>query len=373
MQPVTRLESLSIRNFRAFRRLSVEGMSDVNLIVGANNLGKSSLLEALHLYFLQGSRTRIPELLLAREEFSFKRMRSRNSLRPQDVALAYESLFYGRPPLETSPRLRIGSLDNGALSLEIAFTWLREITEELEGTVRFRTVKVSPDDDLEDVLPGLDISFADRQTLVSLERLDRDVSIRSRLSREPDVPVVYLPSQGLSREEMGRLWDTIALTEDEDTIVSALRSISPSIEKIVLVQTPNARATRTLMAKLEEFPEPVPFKSLGEGVDHLLSISLALVRARNGGILIDEVENGIHYSVQASLWEMIFKQSKRWNIQVFATTHSWDCVEGFQLAASRLEGSASLFRLERRGSNIDAIRFVPSEIEIARRESIEVR
>jgi predicted ATP-dependent endonuclease of OLD family len=172
---------------------------------------------------------------------------------------------------------------------------------------------------------------------------------------------------------MGRLWDTIALTEDENTIVSALRSISPSIEKIVLVQTPNARNTRTLMAKLEEFPEPVPFKSLGEGVDHLLSISLALIRARNGIILVDEVENGIHYSVQASLWEMIFKQSKRWNIQVFATTHSWDCVEGFQIAASTLQGSASLFRLERRGSDIDAVRFAPSEIEIARRESIEVR
>lgn len=289
---------------------------------------------------------RFPELLLAREEFSFKRMRGRTSFRPQDVALAYEALFFGRPRLETSPKLRVGPIDDKSPSLEITFTWLREITEELEGTVRFRTVKVSAGDDLEEALPGLDISFADRQTLVSLERLDRDVSLRSRLSREPEVPVVYLPSQGLSREEMGRLWDTIALTEDEDTIVSALRSISPSIEKIVLVQTPNARNTRTLMAKLEEFPDPVPFKSLGEGVDHLLSISLALIRARNGVILVDEVENGIHYSVQASMWEMIFKQSKRWNIQVFATTHSWDCVEGFQIAASALEGSASLFRLE---------------------------
>jgi hypothetical protein len=372
MPSTSRLNNLLIRNFRAFRHLSVEGLSDVNLVVGGNNLGKSSLLEALHLYFLQGSRTRIPELLLAREEFSFKRMRTRTTFRNQDVALAYESLFFGRPPLEPAPSLSIGPLDETSPSLQITFAWLQEITEELEGSVRFRTVKAASEDDLE-VLPGLDISFDDRQTLVSLDRLDRDIALRGRLSREQELPVVYLPSQGLGREEMGRLWDTIALTEDEDTIVSALRSISPSIEKIVLVQTPNARNTRTLMAKLEEFPEPVPFKSLGEGVDHLLSISLALIRARNGIILVDEVENGIHYSVQASLWDMIFRQSKRWNIQVFATTHSWDCVEGFQIAASTLQGSASLFRLERRGSDIDAVRFVPSEIEIARRESIEVR
>jgi hypothetical protein len=365
------LNNLLISRFRTFRRLSIEEFSSVNLIVGANNSGKSSLLEALHLYFLQGSRTQIPELLLAREEFSFKRMRTQ-PLRIRDIALAYESLFFGRPSLDSSPSLSIGPLGGNSPSLEISFAWIHELSEESDGTVRLRTVKAAPDDEL-DVLPGLDISFGDRQTLVSLERLDRDALIRSRLQREPKISVVFLASSGLGREETGRLWDTVALTEDEETIVTALRSISPSIEKIVLVQSPNARNTRTLMAKLEEFPEPVPFRSLGEGVEHLLSIALALIKARNGVILIDEVENGIHYSVQPALWDMIFRQSRRWNIQVFATTHSWDCVEGFQVAASRADGRGSLFRLERRGSDIRTVHFVPREIEIARRESIEVR
>jgi AAA15 family ATPase/GTPase len=127
------------------------------------------------------------------------------------------------------------------------------------------------------------------------------------------------------------------------------------------------------MVKLAEFSEPVPFKSLGEGVNHLLSISLALVKARNGVLLVDEVENGIHYSVQPVLWRMIFKQAQRWKIQVFSTTHSWDCVEGFQIAANDFAGRGSLYRLERRDAEIRAVRFAPREIEIARRESIEVR
>ena len=122
MPSTSRLNNLLVRNFRAFRHLCVEGLSDVNLVVGGNNLGKSSLLEALHLYFLQGSRTRIPELLLAREEFSFKRMRTRTTFRNQDVALAYESLFFGRPSLETSPSLSIGPLDETSASLQITFT-----------------------------------------------------------------------------------------------------------------------------------------------------------------------------------------------------------------------------------------------------------
>jgi len=371
MDPVKRLRDLTISGFRTFRRLSVDGLSNVNLIVGANNSGKSSLLEALQLYFLQGSRTRIPELLLSREEFSFRRMRT-CSPRPREITLAYESLFFGRPSLDTQPRLRIGPSGENFPILEIEFAWLREITDEIEGSVRLKTVKAAPDDEL-DVLPGLDISFDGRQTLVSLDRLDREVTLRSRLIREPELSVVFLPSRGLDREEMGRLWDTIALTEDEETVVSALRSISPSIEKIVLVQNPNARTSRTLMVKLEEFSDPVPFKSLGEGVEHLLSIALALIKARNGVILIDEVENGIHYSVQPVLWEMIFRQSSRWEIQVFATTHSWDCVEGFQDATKQTGGAGSLFRLERKGADIRAVRFAPGEIEIARRESIEVR
>ena len=243
----------------------------------------------------------------------------------------------------------------------------------IETGVRLRTVKVPFADGLPDVVPGLEIEFAEKQVLLSLDRMDRDASLRSRI-REPEFPVVYLPSVGLTREEIGRLWDSIALTEDEETVLTALRAISPSIEKVVLVQNRNQRTGRTLMVKLEQFSEPVPFKSLGEGIEHLLSISLSLICARGGILLLDEVENGIHYSVQPKLWEVIFEQAARWNIQVFATTHSWDCVEGFQLAASsQLISTGALLRLENFGGAFRAIRFAPSEIEIARKESIEVR
>ncbi|HEY4920593.1 MAG TPA: AAA family ATPase [Xanthobacteraceae bacterium] len=374
MQEIHHLNSLAIDNFRAFRSLRIEGLANVNLIVGSNNLGKTSLLEALNLYCSRGNRYAITDLLMGREEYSFKRMRARPGRSLRDVRLAYESLFYGRRPLEDYPRLQIGPLGGDLPALSVAFTWLQQISEEANDGVRLRIVKASPDEGVLDIVPGLEISFGDDQLLLPLDRLDSDASLRSRFAREPDVPVVYLSSEGLGREEIGRLWDTIALTEDEGLVTNALKAISPSIEKIVLVQNPAARGTRTLMAKLEQFNEPVPFKSLGAGIEHLLAVSLTLLRARGGVLLIDEVENGIHYSVQPSLWNMIFKQAATWDIQVYATTHSWDCVEGFQIAASsQAEAQGSLFRLERFGADIRAIRFVPREIEVARRESIEVR
>jgi len=132
-----RLNSLSIEGFRAFKSLRIERFADVNLIVGKNNSGKTTLLEALRLYFLQGDRYRITELLLSREEYSFQKQGnlSESGLPP----LAYEALFYGRPKfLETKPSFRIGPLapnaDNAVLDVD--FTWLREVQEE-DGTIRF--------------------------------------------------------------------------------------------------------------------------------------------------------------------------------------------------------------------------------------------
>ena len=245
-----------------------------------------------------------------------------------------------------------------APSLRISFSWLQELFEEQDGAQILRTIK-APAEDIPDVIPGLEIAFGERQALVSLDRLDREISLssRSRLIRGPETPIVFLPSSGMKKDEIGRLWDSIALTEDEQTVVSALKAISPSIEKLVLVQSPTEQTSRTLMVKVAEFDDPVPFKSLGEGVEHLLNISLALIRARRGVVLIDEVENGIHYSVQSALWNIIFRQASSWGTQIFATTHSWDCVEGFQLAASSSRNaSGSLFRLEAAGQRHRAIR-----------------
>jgi AAA15 family ATPase/GTPase len=128
------------------------------------------------------------------------------------------------------------------------------------------------------------------------------------------------------------------------------------------------------MAKLKEFAEPAPFKSLGDGVNHILGIVLSLVQSKGRVLLIDEVENGVHFSMQPRLWRIIFEQARKSSTQVFATTHSWDCVEGFHSASSDAEVSAKLYRLEGSGNGVvKSIEFSKSEVEVARREDIEIR
>ena len=173
---------------------------------------------------------------------------------------------------------------------------------------------------------------------------------------------------------IGRVWDGIALTDDEEDVIEALRVISPSIDKLVMVQSPEGRGERMLMAKLKQFRTPMPFKSLGEGVTHLLDIVLSMIKAKNGLVLIDEIENGIHYSVQQDLWELVFRLAKKMDSQIFCTTHSWDCIDGFARAGLENTGTTGkVFRLENEGDHIETTNFSFDEIMIASSNSIELR
>jgi len=94
----------------------------------------------------------------------------------------------------------------------------------------------------------------------------------------------------------------------------------------------------------------------------------------NGGLLlVDEIETGIHYSAQQDMWRLIFQMARRLNVQVFATTHSWDCIEAFQEAAQEDESAGMLIRLQERDGQITPTLFDERELSIVTRRQLEVR
>src|SRR5262249_33163608 len=131
--------------------------------------------------------------------------------------------------------------------------------------------------------------------------------------------------------------DQIALTEQEEYMLDALRIISPDIQRVSFIGEANSRKGRIPIVKMRDVEEPLPLRSRGDGLNRLFGIMLALVNARDGILLVDEFENGLHYSVQTEVWRHLFEVAGRLNVQVFATTHSWDCIEAFQKAAQENE------------------------------------
>ena len=106
----------------------------------------------------------------------------------------------------------------------------------------------------------------------------------------------------------------------------------------------------------------------------MFAAALSLATTRDGFLLIDEAENGIHHSVQGDYWRMILRAAADNNVQVLATTHSWDCVEGFAQAASELDDvEGCLVRLERYNGQTRAIEYDEGLLETVADQRIEVR
>ncbi|MEI7844612.1 MAG: AAA family ATPase [Chloroflexota bacterium] len=364
------LSSFEIHGFRAFEHLKLEKLGKVNLFTGKNNVGKSSLLEALWVYASQGSPSVLLSILEGRDE---SEPVSGNYLMELDIKtlmMSVSSLFFGRVGFSadrTSPKLQIGSSKN---PLRIKFLW---VTENLNENSPRATREAITLDDLADAVPGLQIEYGENVKITSFIRFFRRSTQNSSTKFERNC--VFVPAGGFSKAEISRYWDTTTLGPLENSVLDALRILEPEIERINLVgstKSTNFR-DRTPIVKLRSFESPVPLRSLGEGMNRMFGLALALVNAQDGFLLVDEVESGLHYSVLPEMWSFIFQVARKLNVQVFATTHSWDCITGFQQTAVENDQDGMLIRLVNKKGKIVPTFFDEKDLAIATREQIEVR
>ena len=350
------LPNLRVEGVRAIRSLEIASLGRVNLFVGANNAGKTSLLEALRLYAARGIPQAFRDILQVRGNVLSQTPAA--SLEEWGILVeAVQSLFYGG----------LSQLDGLALQVGPARGEAPELTVLLEsrGTS-------GQEDSLRRVsagFPTLMIGYGDERTHVVVDTL----ALPPRPYIENQVPfAVFVPPSGLGEGLLGALWDRITLTEWEPEVLRALRIIVPGLEGLSFVFEGGRR--RVPVAKLDGSPRPVPLRNMGDGVNRLLSLCVAMVNAREGFLLVDEFENGLYYGVQDEVWRVVFALAERLRVQVFATTHSWDCIVGFQSAASRSSAEGMLYRLEReQDGSVYTETYTEEEVAIAAAQQVEVR
>jgi AAA15 family ATPase/GTPase len=115
----------------------------------------------------------------------------------------------------------------------------------------------------------------------------------------------------------------------------------------------------------------IPIGSMGDGIWRLLGVALALVSAREGVLLVDEIDTGLHYSVLVDMWRLVFETARSLEVQVFATTHSRDCYEALAAVTEANRTEISIQRIER--GKVEAIGFTEVEIRQAAERGLEVR
>ena len=350
------IHSLKIENFRSLENFQVTKLGRVNLIVGKNNSGKSSVLEALRIYAGNANHELLESIAQGHDEKCFLDNEESDAF---NKALPFEDLFTGRKFNEDNRSIVIGELDNSSKHLEIKPVFLIEKKEIIltaetgEESVRIRRIPAERNailDNSEVVGEALLISKEHKLLLIDFDR-DRS-RFRPTVFDIKKLACSLIPTQFISMNDLAKEWDVIALTEGEVIVKNALRIILPEVEDLTFVvdkinNLRNSREVRRLAkVKISGLAYPIPLASLGDGMLRILQLVLKLFSAKGGFLLIDEFEKGLHYSVQEKVWRLLFELSEKLDIQIFATTHSWDCIESFaKVAMDKKDIDSVLFRV----------------------------
>lgn len=336
----------------------------VNLFVGRNNVGKTSLLEAFRLYASHTPLSVLFELVQERGDYrpaAFSRARGEKPLVEEEVEAltrAVEGLFFGSYAGRSIDPIRIGPVSNKD---PLILTLPSMLSGSSAGG--YHDVFVGPE------TPLIEIERGGNRSAVALELFMRRVPIARLESRA----VTFVPAGGFEPFRLNRIWDRVASRGAAVEVEEALRTIIPDLERVYLLGETTGR--RSVAVQLKATPRPVPIRSMGDGANRVFGIALALVQARGGMVLIDEVENGLHYSIQEEVWRAILSLARELRVQVLATTHSWDCIRAFAAAANDdtvIEGK--LHRLEQRGDGtLRVVGISEEDLAIVARQKIEVR
>ena len=101
------------------------------------------------------------------------------------------------------------------------------------------------------------------------------------------------------------------------------------------------------MVRLKGGLSSVPLRSLGDGMTRLFEVAVGLSGAGSRAFLVDEIDTGLHYTALEQVWRLVFSLAADLDVQVFATTHSWECIAAFQRAAQADPAEGVLVRLEK--------------------------
>jgi hypothetical protein len=369
------IDSLHIAGFKLFRDLTLPKLGRMNLFVGENNTGKSCLLEAIGLYAGQNP---VADVLQTAS------LRSPEPLRPWEVGGGFEEgIALKHPVIDLFPRK------------ESALYLLHRpiVIEETIGDLNSLNIRCQPHDVVVDedgrrryvpTLPG-HVTAGISEIAITVSRGDKQVALITRQHlplrlSTPDLGTsgdgqasmfALLPASGFSDEKAASLWDQLIQGPGQESVLTWLPMIDPRIEAFDYIA---GRGTSRIALLKVEGQGRIPLGTMGDGVRRMFHIGLAMATASKGILLIDEFENGLHWHVQRELWAALGRAAKGFDVQIFATTHSRDCIAGF-VSASKETGvsDAKMYRLEREDDEIYAVDLALVNVDAAMHLNAEVR
>ena len=352
-------KKLEIENFRGIKSLEIDDLARVNLFVGRNTCGKTSVLESA--FLLTGMSN--PAALIYTENRRGLNLNESSHLRNFFYSQKYTEGFrlFGRQKTE-SRELKVDPI-YGDFNVGQAVSDLSSEKNAVQTDILSSATGQS--------LNGLKFIFTTHSakggrkyeaTMHLVKSEDSPFRIQSDEKYKETTHIWFL-GQTYGPEMVDRMLNE----KNKDVLVSNLQYIEPKVQDIRI----GLNGIVMVDIGMDNF---LPINHLGGGMVHILNILSTIHRARNEILLIDEIENGFHVSSIKYLWEMMLEASCQNHTQIFMTTHSSDVIKGLSLALQDKSDSVACFWLDKFDDDtIKAYRYSPDALENALDVGIDIR
>ncbi|MGA2868980.1 MAG: ATP/GTP-binding protein, partial [Verrucomicrobiota bacterium] len=290
------LKSLHIKNFRGLRDLEIKSLKRINLITGQNNTGKTGVLEAL-------------VVLL-------------------DEPTPNKNHFASLPNL-----FRV----SGGDSVENFWKWLFN-NKSSDTKINIKATLDALPSNFEVQLQNNLMTLKDHGEIQPLKTIGNIfyyiIGSEIHAGLRPAVFSTH-PSDPI---QDAIDYNRVILKRRKKQVEKMLREIEPRLDAIEALQIGKlGQSSSPLIYADLGLSEMIPVTQLGQGFNRLLDIYSEIVAADAKVLLIDEIENGLHHSVMPVIWRGLFLAAKEFDVQIFATTHSWECILAADEAARTSE------------------------------------
>lgn len=339
--------NLEIHNLRSIKNLKIEELGQFNLFVGENNCGKSTVLEAMYMVCA------VPQLPL----FAMNSGRGVRSTQNEDFLTLFHNFKINEPLSVCSfdennyRKVSASAVKTDRMPQIIMNGMPQEISQ-----IRQFDIKVESN-----VLKSPYVIHYDQKN-VTPERIILSDTEVDNLSNDKSVKSVQFITAHWINYNTVEYVNNLVVNKQKVSLIENLQKIDSSVRDIQIGNNNNIYLD-TGLSKL------MPVHFAGLGVQKFICIASIVSSLKDGVLLIDEFENGLHYKTMNVLLDAIVSLCKERNIQLFVTTHSYECIESFITAAP--EGI--VYRIERKDDSHKAIRYAPDEVDEAIKKRWELR
>lgn len=346
-------KSFEIKNFRGFEELKINNLELINIIAGKNNAGKTVLLEALFLHCAAVN----PSLVFSIN--AFRGMEKFTVETDPRFELPWNSVFSN---YNIDSQIKLKGIDRDNKS--------RIVTLRTE---KLRSGLLPVGDETGKMVPyALMLEHEnDKKQKQKVQLILEQMGARIDPVLPIPFPAIFIVARrfGGPAEDADR-FGKLKVAKEEKLLIESLKFIEPRLQSIDVI--PRA-GEPTLYGDIGS-GRLIPLPLMGEGMVRLATIVLAIANARDGVVLLDEVENGFYHSIMTDIWKAIGKVASQFYTQIFATTHSLECI---QAAHQAFKGSASydlrVHRLDRNGTKTKVATYDQETLEASIQAGLEVR